>query len=62
LDAMFNDNNQSDSSCPAPHFAIVTPLPTASYASYQACRYCLIAVLSRVQPSSLLLDASDGCL
>ena len=41
VDAMFNDT-QSDSSCPAPHFAIVTPLPTASYASYQACRYCSI--------------------
>lgn len=51
LDAMFNEM-QTDSSCPPPHFAIVTPLPTASYASYQACRYCSIAVLSRVHTAS----------
>lgn len=41
-----------DFSCPSPYFALVTPLPTSSYASLHSCKYCTLGVLSRLHTES----------
>ena len=57
--------SNDDFSCPPPFFALITPLPTASYASLHSCKYCTLGVLSRLysesrRPEVFLSTADDS--